>query len=158
MEKQFIPTPDQFVLETVLPDGPHWYEGYKRITAPNGGVIEGPQWTPYWEDAHRFTDRGHAESELKKVSGSVKGAYICSLTEALWKDAWILIDDDHVMIRAKYMQVGSTVMMAGHGQTFKVITKDENYFSLRDKAGGIVLIKRNSGKKIIVKVNNLKNA
>jgi hypothetical protein len=149
MAKRSIPMLS-FVLETLLPDGPHWYEGYKRITAPKGAVIEGPQWTPYWEDAYKFDNTEHANAELEKVSGSVKGAYVCATEDALWKDAWIQVDELHYMIRAKYMQVGNRVLMAGHSHPFQVIKKDDNYFSLKDDAGGIVLIKRNSGKKVIV--------
>jgi hypothetical protein len=112
-----------YVIETMLPDGPHWYAGI-RTQVKDGVTIQGPEWSPYWEDRKRF-NFAQAEITFNTVCQSIAGAKIIDIDKALRKDAWRMVDEikGHYSIRAKYLSVGMIVIISGYISKMEVLKK-----------------------------------
>lgn len=141
-----------YVIETMTPEGPHWYEGWNR-KQKGEAVIQGFQWTPYFTDAFLFEHLEYAESELAKVTKDMPGAKIVPEEKALKHEGWELIDEYTYAIRAKYMKVGQRILISGYASGFKVIERGKDQFRLLAYAGYHIRIGVNSMKKVFVSLS-----
>jgi hypothetical protein len=146
-----------YVIETMTPEGPHWYEGWNR-KEKQGHVIQGFQWTPYFDDAYIFPDYDQVQAEFNKVSSGMSGAKIVPEKNALKQDSWVFIDELTYCIRAKYMKEGQRVLVSGYQSSFKVIKRGRCQFRLLAEAGYYIQIGVNSNKKVFVTLKPKKNA
>lgn len=118
-----------FVIETIMPDGPHWYGGVRRMQKDNT-IVQGPEWSPYWEDRKEL-NKEQADFTFEAVCKKMSGCKIVPVGEALSKDAWILYGDKGAyMIRAKYMAVGQIIDVPGRSGFYKVMERTEKEIRL----------------------------
>lgn len=75
-----------YVIEQMLPDGPHWYAGIRKrepITTPKGtAVLEGPLWSPYWADAMFYDSKEGATDALMPLLKQNPTAAVLSTDKA----------------------------------------------------------------------------
>lgn len=100
-----------YVLQTILPDGPHWYAGVRQVVK-NGKLIQGPEWSPYWEDRKEMSNL-EAGICMTSVCKGVDGIQLLLASEALYKDTWKHLGGNEVMMRAKYLQKGMKILRTG---------------------------------------------
>jgi hypothetical protein len=143
-----------FVIETMTPEGPHWYEGWKQ-QRKGEHVIQGLQWTPYWEDVFLFEHIETAEIELEKVSRNMPGAKIVPMEKANKQDRWILIADNMISIRAKYLKVGQHVTVSGYNSVYLVAERGKDNFKLTSNGRNTIYIGVNSNKRVFVTFKQL---
>lgn len=103
-----------YVIETILPDGPHWYAGLKKQQQGNV-VIIGPLWSPYYEDKHLFTDKASAQTCIDINCQKMPGCYAVKESKALRKDSRRTSDGNAMFhIRAKYLTRGNVIRWKGN--------------------------------------------
>lgn len=123
-----------YVIEVLLPDGPHWYGGVKTVEK-DGAMISGIIWTPYKED-RMIMNETLSNITFNTVCQNTKGAKILPLESANDKDARVHVGGEQYEIRAKYLSVNLIVIIPGHGETKYVVSnKDEKEFVLRNIDG-----------------------
>lgn len=121
-----------YVIETMMVDGPHWYGGIRK-KEKDTAVIQGPEWSPYWEDARKM-DKVEAELIFATVCKNMAGCRLIPESEANKKDAWEFTSHEGnpaFMIRAKYMSKGQIVKLPGYGSQYRVVAKDTVEFRLQ---------------------------
>lgn len=116
------------VIETLLPDGPHWFSGIQRVER-NGALIVGPQWSPYWEDRKELDDT-QAAIVFEAIGSKMEGAKIVHVSDAMSKDSRTFLGEkDGFTMRAKYLSKGLHVKIPGHGEiVFRVREVRNNVF------------------------------
>lgn len=119
-----------FVIETMMPDGPHWYSGIRSVEK-DGAVVRGPEWSPYWEDRKEL-NKQQADVTYELVCKQMGGCYITSIDDARKKDAWKTVDKNpnHWQFRAKYLRKGLIVRLPGYTGQYRVVNKDHAEFTL----------------------------
>lgn len=108
---------DTFVIETMMPDGPHWYCGIQEVKK-DGQMIRGGQWSPFWEDRKVF-NYIQALTTFETVCKSLEGAHILLETNARYIDSRVMQVDGYIM-RAKYLSKGQVFKRNGYMSAFVV--------------------------------------
>lgn len=118
-----------YVIETMLPDGPHWYAGI-RVVRKNDKEISSPEWTPYFEDrkVFEFVDLGLVIAST--VCSSMDGATVIPEGAAL-KDESRWHNNGRYYMRAKYLSKGMQVGVANTAGEFTVILVSHKYIMLK---------------------------
>jgi len=125
-----------YVIETMLNDGPHWFSGIRRIEK-DGAVITGPEWTPYWEDARKYSDSHEAEYVLQTdLKGGMEAAKVMPIEKAMSDDArHFKSEDGSYSIRAKYLTPGLKVFIPGFTTMMTVREIKNGKIILNNEAG-----------------------
>lgn len=127
-----------YVLETLLPDGPHWFAGIRR-TEKEGKIIEGPEWSPYWEDRKEMA-QPLAVTTLAVMFKNAEDIKVVSINEALKRESRTLCKDGTVKVRLGYVQKGWTILRL---TVFYLVHK------ITDKSIVIVPVSATNGLKMI---------
>jgi len=141
-----------------MPDGPHWYGGIRK-QQKDTAVVQGPEWSPYWEDARKM-DKAEANLILATICKSMPGCELVQESDAKKDDGWELVEHEGQQafrIRAKYMSKGQIVKMPGYASRYRVVSRNEKEFTLHlcDKRGkltsaDLIYIGVNSDKRVVV--------
>jgi hypothetical protein len=121
-----------YVIETVMPDGPHWYGGIRK-QQKGEALVQGPEWSPYWEDRKEFNEQ-QAAVTFAAICKQMPGCRIVPVNESMRRDAWKFIQGRETpawTMRAKYMTVGAVVQLPGRLGDWKVVDRDEKHFKLK---------------------------
>jgi hypothetical protein len=121
------------VIEMMMPDGPHWYAGI-RTNEKDGKTVQGPEWSPYWEDRKVF-NREQAVVTYNTICHSLPGASVIEEDYALKADAWKLVSPTEYLIRVKYLSKDLLVMLPGHMTVCRVTNSMKSAVSFIDKYG-----------------------
>lgn len=105
-----------FVIETLLPDGPHWYAGIRKQA-----TIQGPEWTPYFEDRLEFPNKQLAVITFNTVCSKQEGAHIVTVGESM-KDHSRWANKGAYYMRARYLTMGMQVGVANMPGVWRVIS------------------------------------
>lgn len=120
---------EKFVLETILPDGPHWYGGIRK-QQKGEALIQGAEWSPYWED-RREMDQVEANLVINTACAQMPGAKIVHVMDARSADTWKWTGGSKYEMRAKFLSVNLMVKMPGYTKTFVVVATTEVSFILQ---------------------------
>lgn len=117
-----------YVIETILPDGPHWYAGIQEKRM-GGQSVKGPLWSPFFVDAKPFdTKEGAAHAIENYIKDTGQACYIVDEGAALQKDSRVTLPVDTPFnplyaIRQKYVQPGWYIRSGG--TEFEVVSVGE---------------------------------
>ena len=118
-----------YVIEVMLPDGPHWYGGIREVTR-NGAVVRGIEWTPYMTDRMVF-NKALAEVTFNTVCQNTKGAAVTPVSTAKNEDTRTHKGGERFEMRAKYLQVDDIVIVPGISTSPLLVTKrDDKHITL----------------------------
>lgn len=126
----------KLVLQTVLPDGPHWYAGVREMTNKNDsgtvGVIRGAIWSPYFTDAQLFANIDVAVAVSEALGGDRRGIEVVTSDKAMYRDGRSRTGDGYKM-RLKYLQHGMRCRLIGYsGSEFQVVRKSDRLIYLKN--------------------------
>lgn len=127
-----------YVIETMMPDGPHWYGGI-RFKSKSGQTIAGGEWTPYYADAKLYSTKAEAKRIHKKVLQKTEGVQIVksNLSTYAFDSRWE--HDGCYFMRAKYATAGLLISFKDVDGVFQVekLTPDEIFLKHEGKTFSI---------------------
>lgn len=122
-----------YVIETLTPEGPHWYAGIQVKVIP-GTVIAGAQWSPYWGDRKQYEEKAEAEHILSEACKKLEGAYVVHVEDSLKADGrWS--NSGNFYMKAKYLSVNMQFAIANKKGTFTVKSITKAYIRAESDLG-----------------------